>query len=379
MAALRAEFAPGMAAIPAADWDALFGDDCFACHAWMEAMESSGCACGARGWRAHHALQYDGGRLVAAMPLYVKHDSFGEFVFDEIWAMAYARLGVRYYPKLVTAVPYTPVVGARLGVLPGADPAALGAAVRDEARRLGASGWHILFADHRSREALAGLGLAQRDAVQFQWRNQGYASFEDWLAALRASRRKQVRRERRAMAADGIAVRWRGGAELDAGDWELFMQCYEDTNLRHSGDAGYLNGDFFRLLAERQGHQVQMAQARRGGRTIACALFMRAKDSLHGRYWGALAQVRYLHFELCLYSGIEYCIRHGLAHFDPGVQGVHKLLRGFEPEPSRSLHWLAEPRLHHAIGRFLEQERGGVAEQSLRLDAALSPYRRAAP
>ena len=379
MAALRTEFAPALAAIPAADWDALFGDDCFARHAYMEAMERSGCACGARGWRAHHALQYDGALLVAAMPLYIKHDSLGEFVFDHSWAAAYARLGMRYYPKLVTAVPYTPVVGVRLGRSDGAHPAALCAAVRAEARRLGASGWHILFADRRSREALAELGMERRDAMQFRWRNRGYGGFDDWLAALRASRRKQVRRERRAIAAAGIEVRWRSGAEMGEADWELFMKCYADTNLRHSGDGGYLNHEFFRLLARRQGHQVQMAQARHGGRTLACALFMRTGRSLHGRYWGALVQLRYLHFELCLYSGIDYCIRHGLELFDPGVQGVHKLLRGFEPVASRSLHWLAEPRLHHAIGRFLEQERGGVAEQGLRLDAMLSPYHRAAP
>jgi predicted N-acyltransferase len=370
--------------LDAAQWDGLFtGRNPFMRHALLAAMEDSGVVSAQTGWQPSHLVLEDHGRVLAALPLYLKAHSYGEFVFDWSWASAYQRLGLNYYPKALCAVPFMPCPGPRLGLAPGVDAGAalqaVQAALIDSCGRLGLSGWHLLFPDPPTTRLLRRYGdecgLLQRQAVQFRWRNRGYADFEAFLATFRAARRKQVRRERRQVAAQGITLERLDGGEASAADWDAFHECYVATYAKRSGHSGYLNRAFFEQLRATMPEQLMLVLARYRGEVVGSALCAHDDETLFGRYWGALSEVDCLHFEVCFYQGIEFCIERGLRRFDPGTQGEHKLVRGFEPVRSRSCHWIADARLRGAVADFLAREKLATDDYFTAALAAL-PFRR---
>lgn len=372
-------------AVAAKLWDPLFAGsgelgNPFLKHAFLAALEDTGCVGGDSGWRPCHLLLSDADGVAGALPMYAKSHSYGEFVFDWSWAQAYQRHGLAYYPKLLSAVPFTPSMGPRLGVAPGRDAEEIQqrliAAAIEHARATDCSGWHLLF-PHAAPEALAAHGMLQRQDVQFHWQNRGYASFDDFLAQLKSSRRKNLRRERRRVLEQGVQLSRFLGAEISDADWDGFYRCYVSTYLKRSGHGGYLNREFFTELRRRLSGQLLLVVARRAGRMLAGALFLFDQHRLYGRYWGALEEVECLHFEACYYQGIEFCIERGQRSFDPGTQGEHKLLRGFEPVTTQSWHWIADPRFRTAIADFLAQERAMTDDYGQRA-AELLPYRDAA-
>lgn len=354
----------------------------FLSEPFLDALEASGSVGTGTGWQPCHLRQESAGKLEALMPLYSKTHSYGEYVFDWSWASAYQRHGLAYYPKLVTAIPFTPVTGPR--VLFGADadrsrvcPELLERVI-DQARRVGASGWHLLFPDQQLLDLFRDQRLQHRQGVQFHWFNRGYADFDAFLGTLSARKRKMLRRERRRVAEQGVSVEMLEGAAISASLWDFFYQLYQDTYLKRSGSRGYLRPAFFHRIGRELGQQVLMAVAYLGGEPIACSLFFRDDQCLYGRYWGCRRDLDCLHFELCYYQGIDYAITRGLRRFDAGAQGEHKILRGFEPVRTHSLHWLADPGFARAVGRFLDEERHQV-EDYIDQARALLPYRAVSP
>ena len=366
--------------IDARAWNGLIGDQTpFLRHEFLCALEQSGCAVPETGWDTRYLLHEDAcGRLVGAMPLYLKSHSWGEFVFDFTWAEAYHRAGLHYYPRLVSAVPFTPVTGPRLLVAHDGDQEvtrrALIAAARALARELAVSSLHILFPDSRDRPAIEAAGLLARLDCQFHWRNEGFGSFDDFLAGFTAEKRKKVRRERRRVAEAGITFKTLHGGELDRARIGTIHRLHAETFARH-GAAPYLNIDFFRRIARALPRSLVIELAMHHGETIACAVSLRGGDALYGRYWGTDGEHHSLHFETCYYRGIEYCIRERLGIFEPGTQGEHKLMRGFAPTPVWSMHDILDPRFAAAIGEWLGRER--VRRQArLRVAARHMPFRR---
>lgn len=363
---LQAEIVGRMAEVAAVEWDALdTADNPFLSHAFLEALESSGCVGGETGWQPQHLLlRNEQGRLVGAVPQYLKAHSWGEFVFDWSWAQAYARSGLDYYPKHVSAVPYTPVTGPRLLVDRSSGPGtrqALAHLLQRTARRASVSGVHVNFTTADDQAALEAEGFLRRHDCRFLWRNRGYRDFDDYLDHFRSDKRKKARRERRRVAESGITFRTLRGEEIETGLWRTIFGFSERTFLRH-GSAHYLSADFLEHVARRTPGTVMVKLAEGGVEPVAAAIFFQGGGRLYGRYWGAAEAVDCLHFEACYYQGIEYCIEHGLEAFDPGTQGEHKLARGFEPTLTHSAHWLAHPSFASAIGRYLERERSAVDE-----------------
>ena len=366
---MRCECHSSIEEIPAYLWDELFHSDSpFVQHAFLLALEKSGCVTSETGWQARHMLISDGGRPVAVVPLYAKSHSYGEFVFDWGWAEAYERYGQRYYPKLVTAIPFSPVAGPRMGIKEDVNPDVVLAALLDALRQLSAdntySSWHLLFPGLRLQKILADLkpeaAFLHREAIQFHWFNRDYSDFENFLATLRSSRRKNLKRERRLIAEQGISVVRKVAAEISDEEWQGFYQCYMNTYRKRSGHDGYLNDVFFDQLRKTMTENLMLVVARRAGEIVASSLFLFDQRRLYGRYWGALQDVTCLHFEVCFYQGIEFCIERGLKEFDPGTQGEHKLMRGFEPVKSASYHWIADSRFRVAIADFLRREKIGT-------------------
>jgi predicted N-acyltransferase len=319
-----------------------------------------------------------GGNLAGAMPMYLKAHSWGEFVFDFAWAEAYQRAGLSYYPRLCCAVPFTPATGPRLLTLESGAALtrrALIAAARELARTLGVSSLHVLFPDAEDRMELEDAGLIPRLDCQFHWHNQGYGSFDDFVAGLTAQKRKKLRRERRRVAEAGVLHRTLHGDGLDEAMIETVYTLHARTFARF-GNPPYLNLDFFRRLARSMPRALVVELALRNDEVIACSISLRSDDTLYGRYWGASGDFHSLHFETCLYRGIEYCIRERLAHFEPGTQGEHKLLRGFVPAPVWSMHQINDPRFAVAIRDWLKRER---SRRRAYLRAAIGhlPFRRA--
>ncbi|THF64370.1 GNAT family N-acetyltransferase [Pseudothauera rhizosphaerae] len=349
----------GLAGVPAAAWDALAGGQPCLAHAYLHALEATGCVGGQTGWLPRHATLWRAGELVAAMPLYEKHHSWGEYVFDWAWAEAYARHGLAYYPKWLAALPFTPIPGPRLLGRSPADRRALLAAVLAMAADSGHSSFHLLFPEPDEAPWLEEAGLLLRRGVQFHWRNAGYRDFDDFLARLNHDKRKKIRQERRRAAAHGLTLRWLDGRSAQAADWAFFHHCYALTYALHRSTP-YLNEDFFTTLARTLPDGVRLLLAERDGDPVAAAFFLCDHDALYGRYWGATEALPFLHFELCYYQAIEYCIAHGLARFEGGAQGEHKLARGLEPVVTVSAHWLRDARFADAVARFLARERGGI-------------------
>ncbi len=370
--------------IPAAAWDRLANPDPslfnpFVAHAFLAALERAGTTGPEAGWLPQHiVLENAAGDIEAAMPLYVKSHSRGEYVFDHAFADAYHRAGGRYYPKLQVAVPFTPVPGPRLLVAPEADretaERTLIAAAMTLSERIGCSSLHITFADESAWQRLGALGLLQRTGQQFHWRNQGYRTFDDFLAGLASRKRKMVRKER-AEAVAGLDIEEVTGAAISEAHWDDMYDFYMDTGARKWGRP-YLNRAFFSELGRAMPERCLLMFAKRGGRRIAGALHMIGGDCLYGRYWGAVEHVPYLHFELCYYRAIETAIRNGLARVEAGAQGEHKLARGYNPVTTYSAHWFADEGLQKAVARFLVEERRAV-EETNRLLMDFAPYKKA--
>ena len=364
-----------LARISAHDWDRLLPDDQpFLSHAFLSTLEDSGSVGGRSGWRpAHRLLCDERGQPLAALPAYVKTHSYGEYVFDWAWADACQRAGIAYYPKLLCAVPFTPVSGARLL----GDARAAGSlldGVIAGLREQGLSGVHVNFTDPAADAVLDGCeGWLERLGCQFHWFNRGYRDFQDFLDTLASRKRKQLRKEREQVAGQGIDFDWREGRELSEGEWDFVHACYANT-YQVRGQTPYLTRRFFSLLAERMPGAIRVVLARQGSRPVAMAFSLVDGNSLYGRYWGCLAEFDRLHFETCFYQGIEHAISRGLARFDAGAQGEHKLIRGFEPVITRSWHYLAHPGLRRAVADFLAQERAGVLAYAQEARELL-PYR----
>jgi len=383
---LKVEVASAIADVPAADWDACANPDPaaynpFLSHAFLKALEDSGCVRAETGWAPRHLLLRDGaGALLGAMPLYLKGHSMGEYVFDYAWADAYERAGGEYYPKLQSSVPFTPVTGRRL-LTPDGAPGWRGEALLNAAVELtsknGLSSLHLTFMPEAEWEHGARLGLLQRTGQQFHWLNEGYRSFDDFLAALASRKRKALRKERREAVSPGIEIEWLVGGDITEAHWDSFYRFYIDTSHRKWGQP-YLNRAFFSRVHEAMPESVALCMARRDGRYIAGALNFIGGDALYGRYWGAVEHHPFLHFEVCYYQAIELAIARGLARVEAGAQGEHKLARGYVPRTTYSLHYLAHPGLADAVEQFLERERQMVARGNEMLSEA-TPFRRGDP
>jgi predicted N-acyltransferase len=389
---LKVRTLESIAQVDARRWNALLGEPgmpvClpgstpFLRHEFLLALEQSGCATARTGWAARHlTLEDRAGTLKAAMPLYLKSHSRGEFVFDFSWANAYLQHGLRYYPKLLSAVPFTPVTGPRLLVDPrvaaperAALERALVAAAMSYARSQRLSSWHVLFPAEENRAALQEGALIERRDCQFHWHNRGYDSFESFLASFTAEKRKKAKRERRRVAEAGIEFETRFAGEMDEPLWQSVYEFYADTFYRH-GHEPYLNLRFFKLIAASMPERLMLKIARLGASPIAVAIFFVGDEALYGRYWGAAGHYHSLHFETCYYQGIDFCIERGLARFEPGTQGEHKVPRGFVPVITTSAHDVIDPRFAAAIRDYAAREARGVDDYAAAVNEHV-PYHR---
>ncbi|NRB37305.1 MAG: N-acetyltransferase [Pseudomonadales bacterium] len=350
-----------IADIDAKAWNAITGSDYpFTRHEFLSALELSQAVSAPMGWQPKHFLFFANNKLVAVMPAYIKNNSYGEYVFDFEWANAFDRHGLEYYPKLITAIPYTPATGQRLCIVEGQNQAEIYehvfAAIQHVVKQHQLSGWHLLFPEKALSDAFKGLSAPTRLAVHFQWHNRGFNSFDDFLQTFSSRKRKNLRKERQKVVQQNITLTVLSGAEITPSIWQKFYQFYQMTYAKRSGHTGYLNQHFFQLIGQTMAEQVVLVMAELDGEYIAGALNFKSSDTLYGRYWGAIKECDHLHFEACYYQGIEYCIANKLQHFDPGVQGEHKIKRGFEPTYTYSNHYIADASFSAAIGHFLTEE-----------------------
>jgi predicted N-acyltransferase len=359
-------------------WDALDANGApFLRHAFLAALERTGCVGGQTGWIPAPVTLYDERGLAAAAPVYVKTHSFGEFVFDFSWAQAYAQHGLDYYPKLVVGSPFTPATAPRLLVRPGADAPALRAnlirAIETLARSRGCSSVHALFVSDDDARAFADVDWLGRFDVQFHWTNQGYRDFDHYLESFTTRFRKNARRERRRLEEADLVCETLLGPDLGEHAIDEVYDLHRDTFLRH-GHEPYLTRGFFRSLPGVLGEKLMIKRARRGTETVAAAVFYWSDDALFGRYWGTIEQHNGLHFELCYHQGIDFCIERGIRRFEPGTQGEHKVSRGFVPRRTWSAHWIAHPAFRGAIADYLKREGAQVDRYSHEIDKHV-PYR----
>jgi predicted N-acyltransferase len=380
----------GIAAVEAAGWNACANPDSsqhgwsppynpFISHAFLKALEESGSAAPETGWAPQHLVLDDGsGGILACMPCYLKSHSRGEYVFDSGWADAFERAGGDYYPKLQTAVPFTPVTGRRLLVPPGPDAADreryLVNAAATLVDRYDLSSWHLTFLTEGEWQRLGKAGLLQRTDQQFHWHNAGYATFDDFLASLASRKRKTIRKERREALADGIEIEWITGSGLTEAHWDAFFAFYQDTGSRKWGSP-YLTRSFFSRVGQSMADDILLVLCKRAGRYIAGALNFISGDALYGRYWGCLEDHRCLHFEVCYYQAIDFAIERGLARVEAGAQGPHKIARGYLPQTTYSAHLIADPSLRRAVADYLAREREYVEMENSEL-AGHSPFRK---
>jgi predicted N-acyltransferase len=363
MSTYRSEIIDSLAKVPAAAWDALGGGSLLTSHAFLSALETTGCVGEDTGWAPRHMLLHRGDELVGAVPFYLKGHSYGEYVFDWAWADAYQRHGLEYYPKWLSAVPFTPVAGARLLTREPELREVLAEALLMIAERSGASSLHVLFSTPPETEALRAAGCKIRHGVQFHWRNAGWKDFEAFLASLSQKKRKNIRAERRKVVAAGIKTRVITGAALTDQDWQFFYRCYSNT-YHVRGSTPYLNLAFFRELGAKLADHCVMTIAEQHGEPLAASLLFRdtvdGEERLYGRYWGTLEDVDSLNFEVSYYVPMEWAIAQGIAMIEGGAQGEHKLARGFMPVRTDSAHWLAHPAFAEAVEDFLAREGEGV-------------------
>ncbi len=367
--------------IPASDWNAVAGTDHpFTRHEFLAALERHDCVGERFGWLPCHVLAEDAqGRVAGALPLYQKGNSYGEFVFDWAWADAYQRMGMPYYPKLVSSIPYTPVTGSRLLVHPDADRAAVTAALIRGMRGLrqqhDASSIHCLFTNEPETDALCEQGFLRRTSCHFHWHNDSYRDFEDFLSRLSSRKRKKIRRERRHVQEAGLRMELLSGKDASEAQWQVMHDFYRTTFERKSG-IPTLSLAFFLDISRSMGDQVILVFAHHGRKVVAGAILLRGAQALYGRHWGCLDDYHSLHFETCYYQGIEYCIEHGLTLFEPGAQGEHKISRGFLPTLTWSAHWIEDERFRGAIRRYLDEEHAWMLEYRDELQQT-SPFRQA--
>ena len=362
-------------------WDACASPtgDPFVSFDFLDACEASGSAVPQQGWAGRHlSLTDEDDRVIGVMPLWLKGHSQGEYVFDHSWADAYERAGGRYYPKLLGAVPFTPVTGPRFLSHPDADAATVRETLLQGAvaltQRLGVSSLHVNFPDQGDWDAMGDAGLLQREDMQYVWRNDGYATFDDFLAALSANRRKTIRRERRDASA-GLDIRVLTGADIQPPHWDAFFAFYMDTGARKWGQP-YLTRDFFTRIGATMADRVALVMAFRDGQPVAGALNLIGRDALYGRQWGALEEVPFLHFELCYYQAIQFAIERGLSRVEAGAQGEHKIARGYLPSPVYSAHFIADPALREPVADYLARERPAIEAEIGAMTEELSPFRK---
>ncbi|HSI22046.1 MAG TPA: GNAT family N-acetyltransferase [Methylophilaceae bacterium] len=344
-----------IAEIAPQDWNSLAGTQPFLQHAFLRALEDTGCATLETGWMPQHMTLWLGTYLVGALPMYVKHHSYGEYVFDWAWADAYERNGLDYYPKLLSAVPFTPVTGPRLLAENDDCRKLLVIAAVNYAKNAGLSSFHCLFPTEAERGIFEDAGLMIREGVQFHWTNPGYRTFNDYLAAMNHDKRKKVRQERRKVFDRRITFRHLTGAKIREQDWEFFTDCYVNTYRQHRS-MPYLTLEFFIKLGRVMPDNILLIVAEQDGEDIASSLNIFDNETLYGRYWGAQQYLPGLHFETCYYQAIDFCIARGISVFEGGAQGEHKLARGLLPTPTYSAHWLAHPGFSGAIEEFLARE-----------------------
>jgi predicted N-acyltransferase len=348
-------------------WDDLAnGNSPFCQYPFLHALETSGSVGADSGWLPFHCVIYQNFEPVGILPLYKKTHSYGEYVFDFAWANTYKQHGINYYPKLVGAIPFTPVTGARLMLSGEVDKQqllpALCKEITEQLTLSGMSSMHWLFVEQDISQLLHQHGQVQRHTVQFQWFNRQYSSFEDYLSHFNSRKRKNVKKERLKVTSDDVKVVRLHGDNLSKDNMHFFYHCYKQTYLKRSGHDGYLTETFFQQLFKDLRHNLMLVIALKNERPIASALFIFDHNQLCGRYWGALEEVQNLHFECCYYQGIEFCIEQNIAKFNPGTQGEHKILRGFEPIYCYSNHSLKELAFHEAVERFIQQENIQIAE-----------------
>lgn len=365
------------------EWDALGKPDHpFTRYAFLYGLELHDCL-ESFGWQPVYFLIREEGELLAALPCYIKNNSYGELVFDHAWAQAYQRHGLAYYPKLVTAIPYTPATGERFLLHPDKIKDAdqekkyrdlLSSAAMQFCAEHQLSSWHVLFEHESTLRQLESKSFLLRCDIQFHWKNDDYQSFDDFLSSLSSRKRKNIRKERLKSQQYGLDIKMHEGSQLSSQDWQDVQNLYQGIYDRKYGTAT-LNSAFFNHLGENLGQQTLVVLAKDQDRIVACSVFFRSDTHLYGRVWGCESYYHNLHFECCYYQGIDYCIEHGLEWFDPGAQGEHKLSRGFLPTKTWSGHWLARPEFGEAITHFLDQERRYIDEyQSNLMDH--SPYRK---
>jgi uncharacterized protein len=379
----QVRFIHSITEVDALRWNALVGSAYpFLQHEFLLALETSGCTSAKTGWQVLHALVEDteaeSKGLLACMPLYAKTNSMGEYVFDWSWAEAYQRHGLSYYPKLLSAIPFTPCTGPRICFAEASTAehilTILFAAVKQLAARMQASSWHILFPENDLRQSLTGLGLLQRTGCQYQWFNEGYVDFEQFLATFASRKRKNLRKERARVKEQGIEFEVLEGPEITDDHWQDFYRFYQSTYLVR-GRTPYLNRKFFTELGRTMPQYLMLVMARKDGRNIAGALFFKGTDTLYGRYWGCTEEYQFLHFETCYYRGIDYCIRNKIGRIDSGAQGEHKIQRGFTPVHTWSNHWIQHPAFADAIENFLQDEQQHISAYVLSANDYL-PFRK---
>ncbi|WP_193495986.1 GNAT family N-acetyltransferase [Nitrincola alkalisediminis] len=355
----------GISEISAKDWNHLCGQDYpFLRHEFLHALEASSAVSPSTGWTPCHLLMNEGRQLIAVMPMYIKTHSYGEYVFDWVWADAWQRYGLPYYPKLLTAIPFTPATGPRIGThhpLNKIVPLFI-EAIQALGESFNTSGWHGLFTEPELTQIGKDQGLFTRLGTQYHWFNRQYSDFEHYLAHMMSRKRKSIRKERDKISKLNLRIRCLEGHEIDSTALNHFYQFYQITHLKR-GRKGYLNRAFFEQIVQKLPEQLMLCSVERSTEVIASALFFKSSTTLFGRYWGATEEIDGLHFETCYYQGIEYAIRHGLQRFDPGAQGEHKIARGFEPVDTWSLHWLAETGFQPALTQFLEEEHQHIRAQ----------------
>jgi predicted N-acyltransferase len=376
---IEIEFISSISQIEPLHWNTLSENQGpFLQHAFLAALENSNSVCANSGWQPQHLIAYQKKAVIGILPLYIKSHSYGEYVFDFAWANAYQQHGLEYYPKLVSAIPFTPVTGKRLmlaeteqqsSILP-----AIITAIKQRMEQLNLSSVHFLFVEQDVHSMLNENGILARQSVQFQWFNKGYTSFAQFLESFTARRRKMVKKERTKIQQQGFTVQRISGNDISLEDMGFFYQCYQQTYLKRSGHNGYLKHAFFTQVYHSMGEQILLVIAKKGSKPIAAALYFFDKTQLCGRYWGALEEADGLHFECCYYQGIEFCIEKKLTSFNPGTQGEHKILRGFEPIFCYSNHLLRDPDFHNAVDRFLQNE-GPQIERYQQQTQSLLPFK----
>jgi hypothetical protein len=370
----RLSLTDSLAGIAADEWNHLAGEQPLVRHEFLSALHDTGCAAPKTGWSPSYLTLHRDGRLAGAVPLYLKTHSRGEYVFDYAWADAYERHGLRYYPKLLAAVPFTPVAGARLLAASHADRLLLAHGLIEAAKTLEVSSLHLLFPRDADLAALREAGYLIREGVQFHWRNAGYESFDQFLATMSHDKRKKIRQDRKKVDQAGITYRWLRGADIDAAALGFFHECYCRTYYEH-GNPPYLNAAFFARLHAELPNAMVLVLAEQDGEPVAAALNLQGGGVLYGRYWGSTVFVSGLHFETCYMQAIAYCIANGLDRFEGGAQGEHKIARGLLPAPTWSAHWIADPRFADAIEDYLGRETAAMQDylQELEMHA---PFKR---